>query len=757
MKIFPRYILIFLLLSFGTPSMFYAQTCVLQGRITDESTGQPVGGATVCISGLDRNGFSDDMGRFRIQNLTPGGYEIRIGSIGYETRSVTTEVRDSSPVKVEVQLAPSTLNLTEILVTNSREAHQTSALIGSIDLHLRPTRSSQDVLRLIPGLITAQHAGGGKAEQIFLRGFDIDHGTDIRVTVDGMPVNMVSHAHGQGYADLHFVIPETIEKVDFDKGPYYAAQGDFTTAGYADFKTRNGLDRSMLKLETGRFATQRAVGMVDLLGKTRDDQNAYLASELVFSNGPFESPQHFRRLNLMGRFNGRIGRDKVLDVALSTFSSRWNGSGQIPDRAVRQGRIGRFGAIDDTEGGSTGRTNGSLRLHQTFDNGDWLKNQVYYVRNNFELFSNFTFFLEDPVNGDQIRQFEDRNIYGYNLVYGLERHAGRIRFRTEAGMSLRYDRMDRTELSKTRSRRDRLGYAALGDIDQLNAGFHIEEAIRLTDRFSIRAGLRIDRFSFGYVDALDSVFRHTAVQAHTVNPKISLYYDLSPSVQVYLKSGSGFHSNDARVVVAKDGVQALPRAVGADLGAFFKPTPRLLVNAAAWWLDLEQEFVYVGDAAVVEPSGATRRYGLDLSARYQLADWLFFDADLNYAVPRFRQSPEETHFIPLATTFTSAGGLSTRFGRGLNGSLRYRHVADRPANEENSVTARGYFLLDGGLTYTARKLELGLSFENILDVEWNEAQFDTESRLFDEPLPVTELHYTPGTPFFVKGSVSVFF
>jgi len=724
------------------------------GRITDASTGEVITGATIFIPSLNIGTTSDELGAFKFKNLDGESYALSVSFVGFVTQNVqatTSEVLD-------IRLKPTALNLNEIVVSGQRDLSKTMTIINKIDLELRPTRSSQDVLRMVPGLFTAQHAGGGKAEQIYLRGFDIDHGTDIRVTVDGMPVNMVSHAHGQGYADLHFLIPELIDNVDFNKGPYYSQQGDFTTAGYANFNTRNALSRSSLKFEAGRFDTYRAVGLIDLLkGNTDNRHNAYFASDLTFTNGPFDSPQNFNRINLMGKYHGLIGTDKVLTVSLSTFTSRWEASGQVPDRAVKSGLIGRFGSIDDREGGNTSRTNANIQLRQNLQSGDFLRNQFYYVKNQFQLFSNFTFFLDDPVNGDEIRQFEDRDIFGYNLSYAAEREIGSMSLRSEAGLELRYDKTKGTELAHTARRNQLINRLALGDIDQLNAGLYIDEVLKVNERFSVNAGLRFDQFSFGYVNQLDSVYNHQVVYANIASPKLNFYYNASPNVQFYLKSGIGFHSNDTRVVVPQNGVEILPKAYGVDLGAFVKPFPRLLLNLAGWFLDLDQEFVYVGDAAVVEPSGKTRRYGFDFSGRYQAADWLFLDVDLNYTMPRSREVAEGEDYIPLAPTFTSIGGLTTKFGKGLNASLRYRHISDRPANENNTVTALGYTVLDGGITFTARKCEFGLSFENILNVDWNEAQFDTESRLFNEPEPVSELHYTPGTPFFVKGSATFFF
>jgi hypothetical protein len=734
-----------------------AQNVTVSGTISSQSTGEMLIGATVAIAELDRHAHADEAGAYFLRDVAPGQYTLQVALLGFEPQTQSISVVADKPLAINLKLTPKALNLTEVVVNNQRDLAKNMTVVNQIDLELRPTRSSQDILRIIPGLFTAQHAGGGKAEQIYLRGFDIDHGTDIRVSVDGMPVNMVSHAHGQGYADLHFLIPETIDNVDFNKGPYYSQQGDFCTAGYADFNTRNALKNSSIKLEGGSFDTYRAVGLIDLLSNTERNQNLYVASELLFSNGPFESPQQFNRINLMGKYHGTIGNNQILTATLSTFSSKWEASGQVPDRAVKSGRISRFGAIDDTEGGSTSRTNANLQLVKSMDNGDFLKNQLYYVRNQFELYSNFTFFLNDPINGDQIKQVENRDIFGYKVAYNFEREVGNTSFITEIGMNLRYDKTQNSELSRVKKRSVFLSYAALGDIDELNAGLYIDEHWRLSEKFSINAGLRFDQFNFGYVNKLDSLFNHQVEYDNVVSPKLNFYYNPNSKVQVYLKTGVGFHSNDARVVVPQNALQTLPRAFGADLGVFLKPIPRLLLNMAIWGLDLEQEFVYVGDEAVVEPSGKTRRYGVDFSARYQLIDWLFVDVDMNYTVPRSKEDPEGENFIPLAPTFSSIGGVTTKFSKGWNGSLRYRYIADRPANETNTVTALGYYVVDGGITYTRRKFELGLSFENLFNIDWNEAQFDTESRLFDEAEPVSELHYTPGTPFFVKGGVTFFF
>jgi len=285
------------------------------------------------------------------------------------------------------------------------EELNTVSTISRLDLKVTPVNSSQEVLRKVPGLFIGQHAGGGKAEQIFLRGFDVDHGTDVSISVDGMPVNMVSHAHGQGYSDLHFVIPETINKIDFGKGGYYAQEGDFNTAGYVNFETKDYLKESSISASAGQFNTLRTVGLFDLLENTKN-QNAYVALEYIATDGPFESPQNFNRLNLFGKYVMYSPENDKLTLTASHFTSRWDASGQIPQREVDNGNMTRFGAIDDTEGGETERTNFNVTFDNYISDDTKLSANAFYSHYAFELYSNFTFFLEDPVNGDQIKQKE---------------------------------------------------------------------------------------------------------------------------------------------------------------------------------------------------------------------------------------------------------------------------------------------------------------------------------------------------------------
>ncbi|HVV03353.1 MAG TPA: TonB-dependent receptor, partial [Puia sp.] len=307
-------------------------------------------------------------------------------------------------------------------------------------------------------------------------------------------------------------------------------------------------------------------------------------------------------------------------------------------------------------------------------------------------------------------------------------------------------------LSHTKNRYITLQQLKLGNITEVNAAAYINETLRLNDRWSINAGLRFDQFNYRYNNKLagDTTLHGVGVYStadHIVSPKLSFYYHASPRVEFYLNTGKGFHSNDARAVVAQQGTQVLPAAYGADLGTVFKPARNVLINAALWYIYLQQEFVYGGDGGTVDFSGRTARMGLDLSGRYQPTPALYFDVDVNYAHGRSLSDPKGQNYIPLAPVWSSTGGVTYTAKSGLNGSLRYRYLADRPANEDYSLTAQGYFITDMVLNYTRKKYEIGLTLNNLLNRRWKETQFDTETRLKGETQPLDGICFTPGTPF----------
>ena len=743
-----------LFLAFLTIAHFASgQNGSLSGRVVEKTTNAPLEGVSVSLLPGNQATLTNEGGQFHFKNVN-NNISVLISSIGHET--LTLSLSSLQPSNNVIPLPAKTVELSQVILSSN--AGEQFRPISKLDIKMRGINNSQEVLRMVPGLFIGQHAGGGKAEQIFLRGFDLDHGTDINIALDGMPVNMVSHAHGQGYADLHFVIPELIDNVTFKKGTYYADKGNFATTGFVDFKTLNTLRNNSVKVEGGMFNTVRTVAMLNLLDKkTREKgQSWYAAGEYMYTRGYFDNPQNFNRINFFTKYNGKLNAYNNLNVSISTFTSKWKASGQIPERAVESGQVGFYGAIDPNEGGKTSRTNFNALLTSSLKNGSYFKNQLYYSHYKFELYSNFTFFKEDPINGDQIKQKESRNLFGYNGSYHKTFYAGKTEIQSEAGINARLDRTNNSELTRTKDRAIVTAPIMLGDISENNIAAYVSETFKFSSTFSINTGLRYDYFHDEYIDKLNSGGSGKA-SASTLSPKLSFYYHPNQKTQFYLSSGRGFHSNDTRVVVPQNGLKILPPAYGTDLGTVLKPTKNLLLNAAAWYLWLDQEFVYVGDEGVVEPSGRSRRFGADFSIRYQPVSWLYADFDLNYSHGRAVGEPDGQNYLPLAPKFTSIGGLTVKTKPGINYSLRYRFMGDRPANEDNSVVAKGYFVTDAFINYNKKKYEIGLAVQNIFDVKWKETQFDTESRLQTEPASVSEIHFTPGTPIFAKLSFTLLF
>lgn len=732
-----------------------AQHSSLGGRIIDSATHVAVNNVTVKLENGQAD-ITDEAGKFYFKKTS--GRTLTISAVGYRKEIILLSAFTSGQT---IRIAEQQTHLQDVVITaNSRNPYKT---ISETDIKLRGVSNSQEVLRIVPGLFIGQHQGGGKAEQIFLRGFNNDHGTDINMSVDGMPINMVSQAHGQGYADSHFIIPETIESTTYKKGMYDAEKGDLAVTGWVNFSTANAIAGNTIKAEAGQFDTYRLLGMANLLSdKARaNGQSWYAASEYRYSNSYFDNPQHFNRFNFFTKYHGRLNANNTLTLSASTMYSKWKASGQIPESAVDQGIIGFYGAIDPNEGGVTSRTNVNAQLLTTLRNNDKLKNQLYYSRYKFDLHTNFTFYLVDTVNGDEIRQREARNLFGYNGSYLHENYIGNTKLTTEFGINARLDATKGSELSHTINNFTLLDPIKLGDITETSTGAYLSETFQFTPKFSINAGLRFDQFYYKYHNKLagDSTLNGAGIYKannNVVSPKLNFYYQVNDKSQFYLFLGKGFHSNDTRVVVAEKGLQTLPAAYGADLGTILRPAGNILFNAAIWYSYLQKEYVYAGDGGSVEFSGRTRRIGLDLSGRYQPVSSIYLDADVNYAHGRSIDDPTGANYIPLAPVWSSTGGITYIFKDGFNGSLRYRWLGDRAANEDYSLKAEGYFVNDLVLNYTKKRYEVGITINNLFNVKWKETQFETETRLKGNQ-PVNNIAFTAGTKFFAVGHVSYTF
>lgn len=726
------------------PLLLVGQDDVI-GKLVDDYN-QPIYDVTLINIQTGEHAHTDVKGQFVLEQNNVGD-TVEITHLAYKTRVLVLEKTHFEEEQI-LQLKEKDFDLSEVVVKNDVKSLN---VLTQISLATYPVNSSQELLRHVPGLIIGQHAGGGKAEQIFLRGFDIDHGTDIRINVDGMPVNMVSHAHGQGYADLHFLIPETVKNIDFGKGPYYTQQGNFGTAGYVNFQTKDVLDYNVVGIEYGSFNTLRIKGLFNLLEKV-PQHHAYIAADYNLSDGPFESSQNFNRINLFAKYTGKLAQGDQISVQAGGFYSRWDASGQIPQRAVDQGLISRFGAIDDTEGGQTSRINAIFSHKKLLDEHTSVESSLFYSHYNFELYSNFTFFLNDTLNSDQIKQFEQRNLFGGQSEITRVWNWNPVELVLKGGVGFRYDDSNNNELSHTKNRSEVLQYLKLGNIDETNISGWIDGQLTVK-KWMINLGVRLDYFKFNYVDLLDTVYQLKHANKIVASPKLNILYNANDHWQLYLKTGIGFHSNDTRMVVDYQTANSLPLAYGADLGTLWKPFKRLVVDLAFWGLYSEQEMVYVGDEAIVEPSGASIRAGIDVGGHWQILDWLFLDANLTYAYARSLEDPEGENFIPLAVGLSSSGGLSVKHPIGISGGIRYRYIHDRPANEDYSIVAKGYGIVDLNVRYQYKRWGFGIVIENLLNSAWNETQFATESRLHNEAFSTEEIHFTPGTPFFIKGQL----
>lgn len=734
---------------------------IYKGKVIDQITLQPVEYASVRAGASGNSAATDRLGNFQI-SLPTDTATLQITYIGYTTKLIKAT---NANKRITISLSRGAIDLKEVQISrnlNNASFHTLSAL----DLNLRPVNSSQDLMRLVPGLFIAQHMGGGKAEQIFVRGFDADHGTDLNVSVDGMPVNMVSHIHGQGYADLHFMIPETIADFDYGKGPYYTDKGDFATAGYLNFTTKDALDNSMVGFEAGRFNTFRGVAVLNLLDSTakKNGENWYIAGEYNYTDGPFTFTEHYKRFNAFSKYTKQLNANNKLSLSASAFTTTWRASGEIPERAVAGGTtaidengnpyivpeyanpIGRFGTIDSAQGGKTSRFNFIAKLNTDLGSNLSLENEAYYTHYNFLLHVNTSFFAEDSLGGEQ-EQNQSRDMFGYNGKLSKRSYLGNNVLTSTVGLTTRFDRTYGTYRADVTEDYQLLDYIELGNIKQNNTGVYLDETLQ-AGKWLFNAGARVDYFNFNFQDS---------TQTKTViSPKFNIQYTASDQVQFYLKTGKGFHSNNAIAAIGNDNLGIVPAAYGADLGLNWKPIPHLYINAAVWYLYLQEEFVYDDDGDIVA-SGKTKRYGLDFSARYQLTDWLFADVNVNLAHPRLADSAKNTGYLALAPTFTSTGGLDFKLKNGINGGLSYRYLHSRPGNNTGTLTADGYYVTDLKINYTQKRYEVGLTIENLFNTKWNEFEAEEVSQLRGETAPIDQMSFTPGTPFAAKVRVAVFF
>ncbi|WP_437571923.1 TonB-dependent receptor [Sorangium sp. So ce542] len=653
--------------------------------------------------------------------------------------------------------------------------------VGHRELELRPRLRPGDLLESVPGLFAVQHAGGGKANQYFLRGFDADHGTDVAFFVDGVPVNLVSHGHGHGFTDLYFMIPELVVGLDGYKGPYYASIGDFGTAGAVNLRFAETLDESSAQLSVGQYGILR--GLVIASPELGDDWRAVAAAEVYRNDGPFQSPERLERFNVFLRATRDLGSTGKVQATWMSYGSTWYGSGQIPARAVcgegAQGEgaegglnpppsafgqpcIDHFGAVDPTEGGATARHMASVAASTAWRDAD-LSAMAYLLRYRFTLYSNFTFFAEDPVHGDQIEQNDDRTVLGADLRLRKQIEHRGARFTTSLGAQIRADAIDKSlhhdEARERLEERDRT------HVDEGQIGVYVEQDARLRRWLRLVLGVRGQWIDVN-VDDLREDLEGTGSKSSGARgqmqllPKLSAIVSPASGIDLFAHYGRGFHSNDARgAVLGRGAATLITPAKGYEVGARVAPVRGLSLSAAGFLLDLDSELVWSGDAGVTEASGETRRYGIEIGARYRLGSWLFADADATFTRARFRANAGNGSAVALAPTRTLTAGIGVRRAFGALtpfAALRVKAIGARPATEDEALTAEGFTVVDANAGLRWRNVEAAVDIQNLFDATWREVQFASDSRLPYEPAAVTGIHYSPGWPFTAIGRATLY-
>ncbi len=668
----------------------------------------------------------------------------------------------------------------EYVVFGTQPVTATSTLtVPAEDFELRPLESGGQMIEAVPGALTAQHTGGGKAEQYFLRGFDADHGTDLSVYFDGVPINLRSHAHGQGYLDLHFVTKETIARLDVAKGPYSARFGDFATAATIEYQPFESLDESFVQFEAGEFETYRAVGLVSpRIGPFEADAGQDPVAKALFSfeayhtDGPFQDDEDLSRFSVFGRGDVRVSPTLVLSGHLLGYTAEWNASGLIPQRLVDSKALGRFDSLDPTEGGETIRVQGKLQLDWEPTEKDSLTVNAYVAYYELDLYSNFTYALTDPVNGDGILQRDDRIYAGGRVEY---QHLDEIPWPASlrAGVEWRYDDA-RVQLGR-QSQRQFLGFSSDDDddrIEELSFAPYVEIEMLPLDWVRFLGGVRFESFFFDVESRLsgDPASRGRG-DDHLWLPKANLilspFSETAPlasdipalrDLDLFLNFGIGFHSNDARSGIADERI--LARAPGAEIGLRTRFFDRFSVSIGGFWLEIEDELVFVGDEGTTESSGKTRRFGVEFAARADLLDWLYLRGDVAYTSARFASGDAP---VPQAPRFIAKGAAGVRLGDFV-AELGVRHLGSRYASEDfRSPKLDSYTVLDLGGRYRVGPIEIGLAVENLTGARWRSSEFYYESCAPSEvgsvaACPSTgggegigDSHFTPGNPRNVRG------
>ena len=632
-------------------------------------------------------------------------------------------------------------------------------VVTTEQLQARPVARAGELLEFVPGLIATQHSGEGKANQYFLRGFNLDHGTDFSTTVDGVPVNMPTHGHGQGYSDLSFMIPELIGQLDYRKGPYYADVGDFSTAGQARARYLDRLPAPVVQATIGEFGYYR--GLV-AASPAVGSGNLLVGAALTRDDGPWVLDDDLTQVQGLLRYASGDPTNG-LTVSLMGYDGQWTSTDQIAARAVESGRIDRLGFIDDTVGGESHRYSVSADWRRAAGAGHW-NLSAYALDYELDLFSNFTYFLEDPNNGDQFEQVDDRQVFGAGVKRhwaGLPADALQWLGAVELGFDVRHDAIDNVGLFRT-SRRRRLSTVRQDAVEQTLASLYVSSDHAWTPALRSVLGARVDHLRVD-VDAGDPANAGRADDT-LVSPKLSLILGPWGKTELFINAGRGFHSNDARGATIQldpntgdpaQPVDLLVAGDGLDLGLRSAALPNTQLALSLWALKLDSELVFVGDGGSTEASGASERRGVEASVYYSAVDWLVLDADVAVSRARFDNGDR----IPNAVERVASAGLTVPAQGRFGGGLRLRYLGEAPLIEDNSARSEPTTIVNAQLSYRATPaIQVRLEGFNLFDSKDNDITYFYTSRLQGEPAEgVDDFHFHPVEPRTVRLSLQARF
>ena len=755
---------VFLLSIVALSAAAQAQTGRIAGRLTDASDGTPLVGASVRLEGTTLGAASGADGRFDIAAVPAGTYTLTARLVGYEAATRRVTVASGATVRVDMALAPG-VGLGEAVVEGRTSNLVGTALaasdgqVGQAQIAPRPLLRVGEVLETVPGLIVTQHSGSGKANQFFLRGFNLDHGTDFSASVEGVPMNLPTHGHGQGWLDLNFLIPELIEQVDFSKGPYDARRSDFSTAGSARIRLARRLETGVARVEGGTdeyvrvvAANSARVGQGDLL----------YALNTQFYNGPWVVPEESVLLSGVAKYSiGTAARNA--SVTAMAYRNRWTSTDQIARRAVENGQISPLGTLDSTGGGNTDRYTLVAALQSTAASGARAQASAYAVYYDLDLFSNFTYFLNDPVNGDQFEQIDRRVYGGASASYQFADVGLGQGTRSTVGADLRHDEILDVGLFNTSARR-RVSTVRRDDVSQTSAGVFAEAATRWTDWLRTTAGLRGDVYRFGVrADIADNSGTATDFIA---SPKLTVAVGPWRETEGYLNLGLGFHSNDARGTTIRldpatrepaERVDPLVRTRGAELGVRTAALPGLQSTLALWYIGLDSELVFVGDAGGTEASDASEHYGVEFNTYYAATDWLNLNLDVALTESHFTEGEPGAREIENSIGRVVTGGIYAGRETGPLGSLQLRYFGPRPLSPDGSVRSEATQIVNAKAGYRFGRVALVLDLLNVLGSDAADVSYFYPSRLQGETGETEDIHFHPVIPRTVRVQATVLF